>query len=321
MYNQWQKNRFIEQYTNNVSYRDMCRNTFEMFEKYEVEWGADLCTRTSEELTPVIEDICGVRSKSIESRLVVLNEYVKWCQQEGISNTRADFSKIKPSGIRAMKRMTVSSPRHLQFFLDSVFEPIEMETIDVVYRCIFWLAFSGIPDSEILNIRNSDININGMYIRCLGRNYPIYREGLEAFKKVVHMTEFRVITDNRESYRSRTAGDLILRLTKESTNLKYLRNKIALKQRKIRDKKPELFSEDFPSLSYSSARLSGLFYEAFENERVGIPPDFSQFVYENRRTDISKMDDKQKRVQKRSEDFLARGFLEDYQRWKVAHYY
>ena len=79
MFNDEQKTRFIRSYTSSINTANVATNVFNSFEKHEQEWGADLCTRSADELQPVIDDILGLRSKSRWMTLSILKEYAKWC--------------------------------------------------------------------------------------------------------------------------------------------------------------------------------------------------------------------------------------------------
>ena len=79
MYNEDLKKRFVRDYTGSLNTANVAATVFNAVEKYETEWNADLCTRSTEELQPVIDEIVGLRSRSKWMTLTILKEYVKWC--------------------------------------------------------------------------------------------------------------------------------------------------------------------------------------------------------------------------------------------------
>ena len=64
MYNEEMKSRFIREYTGSLNTANVATTIFNAMEEYEKSWNADLCTRSSEELQPVITEITGLRSRS-----------------------------------------------------------------------------------------------------------------------------------------------------------------------------------------------------------------------------------------------------------------
>ena len=64
MYNESLKAKFIEEYTKNLTRSEVCIQAFNAMEPYEKEWGSDMCTKTAEELAPVIEKLVGFRVRS-----------------------------------------------------------------------------------------------------------------------------------------------------------------------------------------------------------------------------------------------------------------
>ena len=79
MYNEGLKINFIRNYTQSINTANVATTVFTAFEPHEEAWGADLCTKSTEELQPVIDEIVGLRSKSQWMSLTILKEYVKWC--------------------------------------------------------------------------------------------------------------------------------------------------------------------------------------------------------------------------------------------------
>jgi hypothetical protein len=68
-------------------------------------------------------------------------------------------------------------------------------------------------------------------------------------------------------------------------------------------------------LSFYRVRMSGLFYRMYERERAGIPIDFSDaaiHAMENKSHSLTG------RAKKHKQNRIARDYMEDYQRWKLA---
>lgn len=137
MFNEEQKIRFIRSYTNSINTANVATNVFNGFESYELEWGADLCTRTADELQPIIDEILGLRSKSRWMTLSILKEYAKWCMMMRVSGACDGMLHIEVSGLDKIRKQMVSSPLHLQMYLDKVFVDESEETIDNHIQMLF----------------------------------------------------------------------------------------------------------------------------------------------------------------------------------------
>ena len=190
MYNEALKTEFIRSYTQKISTAKLANVVFNATEPYEVGWDADLCTKDASELQPVIDHIASLRSQSKYHKLIILKDYVKWCIGKQVPGVCDGMLKVNTEGLDKIRLQTVASPFHLQSYLDILCEPEQLQTIDNMYRCIFWLAYAGIPESEILNIREKDIDFTTLTINYGGLEYPMYRESLQAFKNCVTLKEF-----------------------------------------------------------------------------------------------------------------------------------
>ena len=78
MYNSELKTRFIRGYTQSLATAKQATTIFNAFEPYELKWDADLCTRTAEELQPVVDSVVGLRYKNRWIAISILKEYVKY---------------------------------------------------------------------------------------------------------------------------------------------------------------------------------------------------------------------------------------------------
>ena len=311
MYNESQKTEFIRQYTSSLSTAAYIQRLFDYFEPYEQIWGADLCTKSTEELQPVFDGASGVRTSSRWMSLSILREYVKWCIANRIPGAQDGALRIKVTGLDKVRKRMVSGPLDLQCYLDQVFRPESEETIDTIYRCYFWLAFCGVEEDDALTITKDSIDLRSMTIQYNDMALPIYRESLPALRNAMELTSFAYHHPNylKEIRRERVAGNNIMRGVKSTlTNKKVTRSHIydkqadAIKLEKT-DRRP----------SYFPVSLSGLFYRIYERERAGIQPDFSEAAYRH----MSGKTYKAKSLRAK-QTALARDYMNDYIRWKMA---
>ena len=122
--------------------------------------------------------------------LTILKEYVKWCIAMKVPGACDGMLHIEAVGLDKVRHQMVSSPLHLQRFMDSIFDSESDETIDNIYRCYFWMAYGGIDEDDTILIRNEDVDFSEMIIRYKTISVPIYREALPAFRNAVNLTSF-----------------------------------------------------------------------------------------------------------------------------------
>jgi hypothetical protein len=215
-----------------------------------------------------------------------------------------------------MKKQTVLSPKHLQQCLDALFVAEFENTVDNTHRCYYWLAFAGATAEEALSVRNSDVDIIRSSVRLeSGKELVIYKEGKAALKLCLTQTQFEIHSPiyHKISYRDRVPSDKILRGVKGMPSPTSMRTLLASRTRLV-DNKDSVAA----NLSYIKIWLSGIFYRTYERELIGIKPDFMPLANElvaGRQYDLSS--GRNTLQAKRRQ--LAREYLKDYERWKLAH--
>lgn len=221
--------------------------------------------------------------------------------------------RITAAGLDKVKHQMVSSPFHLQQYLDAVFSKEEDEMLDNLYRCYYWMAYGGIQDDDVLSVKVSDVNFTEMCIQYGDTSAPIYREALPAFHNAVELTSFLYRHPNyaKPIRRDRIPGDTLIRGYRAITQTSNLRSNMShLSADAIKQGKTEL------QLSFYRVWMSGLFYRMYERERAGMPVDFTgvaaalmagkTYVIKGR----TKIEHRQRQ--------RGRDYMEDYQRWKLA---
>jgi len=313
VYNEEQKIKFIRSYTSSIHTSNVATTVFNAFEEYELGWQADLCTRSSAELQPAIDELVGLRSKSRWMTLSILKEYVKWCIAMKVPGATDGMLHIEVVGIDKIRQQMVASPLHLQRYLDQVFDKESVETIDNIYRCYYWMAYGGIREEDTLAIKTDDVDFGQMIIHYKETSVPIYREALPAFKNAVSLPSFRYNHPNysKPIYRDRVAGNTIMRGIKATTKTMTIRSSLSR-----RSADAVKAGKTDQQLSFYRIWLSGLFYRVYEQERAGIPANFSNAA-------VSYMEGKtytlygREKIEHR-QNRIERDYMEDYQRWKLA---
>lgn len=313
MYNADMKTRFIREYTGSLNTAAVAKTVFNAMEKYELDWNADLCTKRCEELQPVVDEIVGLRARSKWMILIILKEYVKWCIAMKAPGACDGMLQIQSVGLEKVRRQMVSGPLHLQKFLDDVFDPESEETIDNIYRCYFWMAYGGIDEDDTILIRNDQVDFDQMLIKYTPANAPIYREAIPAFKNAVHLNSFLYKHPNygKPIRRDRVAGDTLMRGVRAATKTFTMRTTLS----KRVAKSVEGGVTDL-QLSFYRVRMSGLFYRTYEMERAGFPISFSDAVQRRMDGKTYALNGREKPEHRLNR--IARDYMEDYQRWKLA---
>lgn len=322
MYNTEQKENFISEFTTNTGRRNAAVVMFNALEPYEEAWGADVCTRNTEELQPVVSEIVGFRASSKKLRLTILREYVKWCISHGVPGACDGLLQIDEIGLEKLKRQMVANPQHLQRYLDCICDKESEETVDCIYRCFFWLAYGGMKESDVLNVTVSDVDLTEMIVRHNGVEYPIYREALSAFKNCITLGQFRYKHPNygadKMVFKDRASGTMLLRGISETKSITAVRVEMSRKAKNPKYKPDSADDSLNLKLSFYRVWLSGLFYRTYEAERAGMPVDFMAAAGEF-------MDGKTYHLE-RSRNLIgakqrqiASDYLEDYSRWKEAY--
>ena len=313
MYNEKVKKEFIDDFTSSVSVGRQCVFLFNALEPYEVKWGADICTQRVEIITPVLEQMVGLRKSSFHTRLRILKAYGNWCIENDIPGARTGLLRVKVSGVDKLATETVRSPGHLQSFLNCVYDDVNLGTVDNIYRCYYWLAYAGVREENIPEIKTSDVSFEDMIITGPGGGAIIYREAIPVFKSCVYSKEFLNKQSDyaigRPKYNMRVDGDELIRGVRSRPDVGRLRTLISRhNQICIKQGKTEL------RLSYYRTWLSGLFYRMYEFELAGKEVSFEDITDDyiaNRTYKTSE----QSLAQSRKRD-ISYHFMKDYNRWK-----
>lgn len=316
MYNEELKTRFIQEYAQSLSRAEACQQAFNAMEPYEEQWGADLCTRSTAELEPVIEQLVGFRVRSRWQRIIIFQKYVKWCIANRVNGACDGMLHIENVGLGKVRTQMVANPLQLQRYLDVICEPESEQTTDNIYRCFYWMAYSGMGEEAILNTKCSDVDFENMVIRSGGEEFVIYREAIPAFKNAATLTEFVYKHPNyppdKKVIRNRAPGNTLIRGIRSTTSALALRVELSRRSKK--------FLEDGSTdkqLSYYRVWLSGLFYRMHQRELAGIPVDFSGEASKFMEGKTYKLDTGRNTPEAKKRA-VVNDYVQDYERWKAA---
>ena len=316
MYNEELKTRFIQEYTKSISRAEACVQAFNAIEPFEVQWDADFCTKSAAELEPVVEQLVGFRVRSRWLRIIIFQKYVKWCLAHKVKDACDGMLQVECAGLDKVRTQMVSNPTMLQAYLDVVCDPEPEKTTDNIYRCFYWMAYSGMDEHDIMNVRCSDVDFDNMVIRYGGEEYEIHREAIPAFRNAATLTEFVYKHPNyppdKKVIRNRALGDTLIRGIRSTTSLAALRVELSRRSKK--------FIEDGltdKQLSYYRVYLSGLFYNMKKREEAGIPVDFTGVASRFMEGKTYKLD-AGRNTPEAKKRAVVNDYLQDYERWKAA---
>lgn len=314
MYNEKLKTDFIKSHTTAVNVENVIKQLFCSTQKFEEKLGKDLCQLTTDEFRQVVDSVAGFRKITRNTQIGILKRYIEYCVSVGFPGTREDNIEVEGLGLEKMRLQTVSSPAHLNHYLNQICSPVDDNTTDIIYRCYYWLAFAGMREEDILSVKNDDVLLDDMIIRFNGKEYPIYREAMTTFKKCLTLTQFVYRHPNRRDVlMDRFDEDVLIRGIKAAPSLKTMRVELS---RRSKHKREVEKTTDL-KLSYYRVWISGHFYRMYEREQIGIEPDFSDLVAEHTHGKVYKLDSGKNTIQDKKRR-LAKCYADDYERWKLA---
>lgn len=312
MYNEEQKLKFISQYTKSKGVETLCLSLFNATEPFESKWNADLCTKDSESLQAMVDNVLGFKAPSRNARLTVLRQYVMWCI-DNVNGSCDGMLKIKSTGLEKVRRQTVSNPVELQKYLDDTLSPESDHTVDNLLRAFCWLVFSGLYMEDTVKVKCTDVDFRNMVIHYDGREYPIYKEALPSIRDCCELTQFAYFHPGyaKPAQKDRAVGVELLRsLSTASPPLEYFSSTLS-KYRRMALRAKKIDTE----LSGMRIQASGLFYRMYETERAGGKVDFSEAaeIFMQHR-DAEYTSDEASRRRRKTE--CIRQYKLDYHRWK-----
>lgn len=320
------KNEFLAEFENSPSTLKLLRNVFIALEQSEERAGTDFCLFTIERIDEIVPSIVGIRKDSAEVILSHLRKYVRWCASRGIRVSNA-LDQFRLDLSQKVRSCYVRSPEHLKFVLDHVFGNLADNDIEYIYRSYLWLAYMGVEEEDAALITMHDLDFEKMTLTFRETQTQLYNESAEDLQNACSMTEFHEVKGSTLRVMPRAAGDQILRgkvsrkTLPESIETTF-RQTVSKCFARIRDRQladahvpPDLLSVN---LSYKRIYLSGIFYRAYDQEKLGHSPDFGAVAAAKYERNKHGYNHSQVWTDKKARYALSKGFSDDYESWKRA---
>ena len=242
---------------------------FSRLAEIEREKGMDVCEFQVSDIADALPSISSSSYASMTSTIRVIKDYATWCKTKGISNVNTELCEIKPASIGGCLEETdqgyVSCPAHLQRVLESVFDPEDDQTMDLVYRGVFWLSYSGVSEDDIYSVRTGDVDLERSRIRVGKYNLPIYPESKRVFQNLIMLNAFLSRHPGYpDKIMKRVDGDILLRGLKANASIITTRGILSHTFAAARKS-----GKTASKLSISRAWTSGVFYRLYEMEKNG----------------------------------------------------
>lgn len=326
MFNHDIKDKYLSELSSVVT-KESAKYIFEKAEDYERKFGKDLSEMSISEIAEFILSFSS-RKESRQNRLSYIRSYISWAASNGMKVvvTSSDISGLLNAKTgEGFLTKYVFSPEHLAQYLDSVFDPQDLHTADLLYRGFLWLAFMGVPLNLIEQVKTCNVSIDDEYVVADGEYYPMYKESVQTFGLLKDLPVFNLVhpLHNSTAFRERTDNGILLRKCEMSSKNKANKDSNARQHSISSDahskiKRAILAEKCVQNITYGTAKLSGVFYKMYMREQAGIDVNFwasaAKIVVENGCDDIGTPEAKAKI--RRHKCCLNR----DYEAWKEAKY-
>jgi len=310
MYNQEQKEKFLEQLTINAA---PFISMFKISEPYEEERQRDLAEFSKEDFEHLLANGLGLTQSSLRLARQRINHYLKWCRDNNIPTTLVGNLNIIPDKSGIIRDRMVGSPEELSWRMDRVFQDRKLATVGCLYRCYLWMLFMGFNKQEPANVLTEEVDLSSLSIIHNGVEYDIPPTALIDFMHAVNCNEFihsRAIGKQDAVYHARVDSPYLLRgLRTEQLSFDTLQRHVRSLQTKQHIGSGKLVPKQII--------ISGFFWRAYQIETQSGVPYLSPIIEKAFcGTEISK--DPESKPATDYHRYLTFKYTQDYYAWKNA---
>ena len=325
MYNEKVKLAFIGKYTSSEQTKKLLLHIFDGTKDIEERYSKDFYEMDVEQAQEAFNYVSGIKVNGASSILMILKAYIRWCIANGYPATKA-IQELRINVHDKLRESYVASPEHLLCSLDEAFPNPEKNEIEYIYRSFLWLGYMGLQASEAIQVTAEQIDFDVLRLTFPGHNVPyrIYPQAMHDLKKAVELNDFEEPRGKNGVKKPRASGKEILRgkvskrTLEEAVELTF-RPTISRAFRAALDKY-ESQGVEVPKrcslkLTFKHIYMSGIFYRAYEGERMGIPPSFGAIVVHERRN-AKEPNFSRNYTERKLLNILIRDMEQDYDNWK-----
>lgn len=282
MFNQEQKNRFLERQmassdsSQTEKYHDMLVNYFNRLEPFEDDKNKDFAQMNKEEIYEILGKFLTGGKTYQKLTLSILTEYLRWAIENNLSflreNVLVGFDIYGIDLTDTYANTFLKDENDLIFQLDIVLSPINMDTIDNMYRCYLHLLFAGITPNEAIMLKEENIDCVNKKIKIEDRTIVISDYLLNLIKYILDMQEFTAIgvsKSGKEFQRKMPIVRTGFLLENSVSNSEKAQKSYRMKMKNIwgvtLSNKMAKCTKD---INQTNILMSGIYFRIFENEKV-----------------------------------------------------
>lgn len=327
MYNESFKIQFLDTIQNDNT-RNTIKYMFAITEQFEENLRKDLAEFSREELLWMFNtDNSSTTSSSVESRVSFMRIYFKWAKSNGLDVDIDALTYVRKSEyVVGMIDKYVFSPSHLNDYLDAVFDKVELDTADLIFRGLFWLAFMGVPYKYAEGLMAKHVDTNDGSVMVGGEYFPMFAESIDVFKRLKTLTQFRFVHPlyKQDTWKDRLDNGMLLRGFQRSNTWKNNDKSDGKRHHTIASDATSKLKKAIKdgvvraSITYESVRRSGMFYKMFVREQSGIEVNFTVFAMKEYSIDNEDKERADDAAVKASISRRRKHMTKDYECWKLA---
>lgn len=271
LYDPGRKMRFVEECGSTQAATKNLLTLFLLSGASERELNKDISIMSEDEVNHILDQSSAYRMSTRYRYVKTLRAYRKWCSRNGFEAIPIDYRKIYDVDSEVIRKRFVSGPMHLQSNLDLLFDSVEKQSTENIYRAMFWLAFSGIDSEDACDLLCGEIDFVNQRISHDGKDYPLYFESVPVMRFLVESDTINYYNKNYVTantgggytVRKRVAGDKLLRGIRGNPSINTITGKI--KQKVITAQTTR--GVDI-RMTYLTVQQSGKFYREHMRETV-----------------------------------------------------
>ena len=175
MYNEQIKCEYLEDYFSRTTSktaladREVFQNKFErLSNEIEIPLNKDLCQLTREEVIHSFGKILPPKRSSANGLLSLARVYSQWCCDNNKLGCESNpFFNVQLKDLDGWQPGSdlLKNEAMLSEILDKVLAPVNMDTVDNLYRPIYYLLFYGFTLSEIVALQIPDLDVEKQCVR------------------------------------------------------------------------------------------------------------------------------------------------------------